>query len=115
MKHRFPLFFSLAFLSLFLFLFGGPPGFRDGAHFYGPLFEYLRSELVAGRLPLWNPYENLGQPLAANPTTMLFYPGLWIALSLTLLPFCVYFFCGEPLFSGFFVHLSPLSLLGVQP
>ncbi len=86
MKHRFPLFFSLAFLSLFLFLFGGPPGFRDGAHFYGPLFEYLRSELVAGRLPLWNPYENLGQPLAANPTTMLFYPGLWIALSLTLLP-----------------------------
>ena len=81
-----PFVLSLGLLGLFLVLFGGPPGFRDGAHFYGPLFEYLRQEFSAGRLPLWNPYENIGQPLAANPTTMFFYPGTLLALTLTLLP-----------------------------
>lgn len=55
------------------------PGFRDGVHYYAPLFQYIFSELGQGRLPLWNPYENLGQPLAANPATMLFYPGLYLA------------------------------------
>ena len=55
-------------------------GYRDGAHFYYPLYRYVQEELAAGRLPLWNPYENLGQPLAANPTTALFYPGKLIFL-----------------------------------
>ncbi|MCL2119807.1 MAG: YfhO family protein [Planctomycetaceae bacterium] len=49
--------------------------FRDGAHFYPPLFEYVQSEWQAGRVPLWNPYENLGQPLLANPVSSVFYPG----------------------------------------
>lgn len=73
--------FFLAFLLLFLFLIfrGGAPGFRDGAHFYGPLFEYIFVEFQSGRFPLWNPYENIGQPLAANPTSLLFYPGTYLA------------------------------------
>ncbi len=49
--------------------------FRDGAHFYYPLYQYIQAELSAGRLPLWMPYENLGQPLAGNPAAGLFYPG----------------------------------------
>ena len=49
--------------------------FRDGAHFYPALFEYIQSEWYAGRVPLWNPYENLGQPLLANPVSSVFYPG----------------------------------------
>jgi len=49
--------------------------FRDGAHFYHPLYRYIQEELAAGRLPLWMPYENLGQPLAGNPAAGLFYPG----------------------------------------
>ncbi|MCL2305974.1 MAG: hypothetical protein FWC43_11585, partial [Planctomycetaceae bacterium] len=48
--------------------------FRDTADFYYPLFEYVQSELQAGRLPLWMPYENIGQPLAANPVCSVFYP-----------------------------------------
>ncbi|MDR1965008.1 MAG: YfhO family protein [Planctomycetaceae bacterium] len=71
-------------VTIFLLFFGGVPGFRDGAHFYAPLFQYLHDELAAGRLPLWNPYENLGQPLAANPTTAFFYPGTLIALGISL-------------------------------
>jgi len=49
--------------------------FRDAAHFYYPLFQLIRDEWAAGRIPLWNPYENLGQPLAGNPTASVFYPG----------------------------------------
>jgi len=49
--------------------------FRDAAHFYHPLFQYIRGEWGAGRVPLWNPYENLGVPLVAENTSSVFYPG----------------------------------------
>jgi len=58
-----------------ILFFGEHIAFRDGAHFYPPLFEYIQSEWNAGRVPLWNPYENLGQPLLANPVSSVFYPG----------------------------------------
>ena len=54
--------------------FGEHIAFRDGAHFYPSLFEYIQSEWQAGRVSLWNPYENLGQPLMANPVSSVFYP-----------------------------------------
>ena len=50
-------------------------GFRDTAHFYYPLFHWQQSELNASRLPLWNPYENLGTPSMAEASSCLFYPG----------------------------------------
>jgi len=49
--------------------------FRDAAHFYYPLFKLAAEAWGSGRLPLWNPYENLGQPLAGDPTASVFYPG----------------------------------------
>lgn len=79
----FPL--AMAATALFLLCFAGIPGFRDGAHFYGPLFEFLQSELAAGRFPLWNPYENLGQPLAASPTSLMFYPPLLVTLGMSIM------------------------------
>ncbi len=54
---------------------GSSFAFRDAAHFYHPLFQYIRQEWGAGRLPLWNPYENLGTPLVAENTSSVFYPG----------------------------------------
>jgi len=48
--------------------------FRDAAHYYYPLFEFTSAQWAAGHAPLWNPCENLGMPLAANPTSSLFYP-----------------------------------------
>lgn len=48
--------------------------FRDGAHFYGPLYRYTQTYWATGRVPLWMPYENLGQPLLANPVSAVFYP-----------------------------------------
>ncbi|MGD9721747.1 MAG: hypothetical protein AB7O59_05335 [Pirellulales bacterium] len=77
-----PRLLTLATLSaLFVWLFApalvGRASFayRDAAHFYHPLFEYARAEWGAGRVPLWNPYENLGLPLAGDTTASLFYPG----------------------------------------
>ncbi|MDR2117325.1 MAG: YfhO family protein [Planctomycetaceae bacterium] len=82
-KTVFPIVFVL--VIIFLLFFSGIPGFRDGAHFYAPLFQYLYDEVAAGHLPLWNPYENLGQPLAANPTTAFFYPVTLLTLGISVL------------------------------
>ena len=49
--------------------------FRDAAHFYYPLFAYIQQTWEAGQLPWWNPYENGGMPIGANPAASLFYPG----------------------------------------
>lgn len=49
--------------------------FRDAAHYYYPLFRWCNDQWDAGRLPLWNPLENGGEPLVANATASLFYPG----------------------------------------
>ena len=59
-----------------------------------PWFLLARSELLAGRLPLWNPYNGAGQPLFANYQAGLLSPfhlplwvlglpaGLWLAAAL---------------------------------
>ena len=49
--------------------------FRDASHFYYPLFEWCAKEWGAGRVPLWNPYENAGIPALADTSSSLFYPG----------------------------------------
>ncbi|NQT14687.1 MAG: YfhO family protein, partial [Planctomycetes bacterium] len=59
---------------------GGVFVFRDAGHYYYPLFQFIKSEWAAGRVPLWNPYENLGVPLAANATSSVFYPGTLLLL-----------------------------------
>jgi hypothetical protein len=51
------------------------PVYRDAAHYYYPLYHLVAGEWEAGRLPLWNPYDGLGEPLAADATAAVFYPG----------------------------------------
>jgi hypothetical protein len=76
----FPRWFPLALLALtvlvlfhrLLFgdvLFWGLPALQ----FY-PWREFAMSELAAGRLPLWNPYNGAGAPLLANYQSALLYP-----------------------------------------
>jgi hypothetical protein len=48
---------------------------RDAGHFYYPLFEWCCGEWAAGRVPLWNPYENCGLPVLGDATSSVFYPG----------------------------------------
>jgi hypothetical protein len=54
--------------------------FRDGAHFYHPLFQWITQEWGQGRVPLWNPLENCGLPVLADATSSIFYPGKLIFL-----------------------------------
>ncbi|HND55005.1 MAG TPA: hypothetical protein PLV92_21475, partial [Pirellulaceae bacterium] len=54
---------------------GDVAALRDGAHFYLPLWSWIGAEQRAGRWPSWNPLENLGQSLVADPTAATFYPG----------------------------------------
>ena len=49
--------------------------YRDGASFYGPLFNWATAEWKAGRIPLWSTQENTGTPVLADTTASLFYPG----------------------------------------
>ena len=48
--------------------------YRDSLHFYPPLYKLVRDEWLAGRVPLWNPLLNGGQPLAGMGTSGAFYP-----------------------------------------
>ena len=78
---RIPLLVGLLCLGLLAWVFRGLlfcdelPAFRDAADFYYPLFQLVQAEWSAGRIPLWNPYDNLGLPLAASPTASVWYPG----------------------------------------
>lgn len=49
--------------------------FGDLYSYHYPLRHLVVSTLQEGRLPLWNPYIFAGTPLAANPQSVLFYPG----------------------------------------
>ncbi|MBI3836316.1 MAG: YfhO family protein [Planctomycetia bacterium] len=62
--------------------------FRDAAHYYHPLFEFIRDQWFSARLPLWNPYDNLGMSLVGESTSSVFYPGkliFFLPLDFTLL------------------------------
>jgi hypothetical protein len=68
-------------LAVFLFVYravlfrGEQFGFRDAAHFYYPLYYRVQQEWQAGRWPLWDPWQNAGQPLLGNPMSAVLYPG----------------------------------------
>ena len=71
----------LAILGPFLWCFGSALctdrgfAFRDAAHFYYPLFDWVNRQWAAGQMPLWNPQDNCGVPLLADGTSSVFYPG----------------------------------------
>ena len=74
---------TAAFYSpLLLGLHSFPPGdFTD--HFL-PFSLFQRAELLAGRLPLWNPYTFSGHPFLADVQAAVFYPLSNLVLALTL-------------------------------
>lgn len=55
--------------------------FRDASHFYHPLLQAVRQSWYRGEVPLWNAWENFGEPLAASPTALVFYPGCLLLLA----------------------------------
>jgi len=54
----------------------------DPAQQFVPWLQLARRELAAGRLPLWNPYQDGGVPLLGNAQSALASPLVWPALLL---------------------------------
>jgi hypothetical protein len=66
---------ALAVLFTYRFLFTGQvQAARDLFRLFIPESAYLRERLLAGELPLWNPYARLGQPFLGTLDTQVLYP-----------------------------------------
>ncbi len=50
---------------------------KDLRDMFYPLQGYIAQTLRSGELPLWNPHQFIGHPIAGNPHAALFYPGTW--------------------------------------
>lgn len=60
---------------------GDPTTGLDGSDFTGnfyPLYGYTADQVARGELPLWNPYQFIGFPVAGNPQAAIFYPPTWV-------------------------------------
>lgn len=56
-------------------LFWGTPAIQ-----FIPWWDFAWDTLLAGQLPLWNPWVGMGAPLIANYQSALFYPPYWLHL-----------------------------------
>jgi hypothetical protein len=72
-----PIVLCLAHLPVLL---GGIVFSRDPAHWIFPARWLLRTSLLQGQVPVWNPYQALGFPIFANPLYGVFYPPNWLYL-----------------------------------
>ncbi len=48
--------------------------YRDVSHFYTPLYAHINRREAEQWLPLWNPHDLAGLPIAGETSTALFYP-----------------------------------------
>ena len=62
------------------------PALSDPVWQFVPWLQLARREMAAGRLPLWNPYQDGGVPLLGNSISALGSPLLWPALALGVRP-----------------------------
>ncbi len=58
--------------------------FRDVGHFYAPLYDHVAERCASQWLPLWNPHDQTGIPLAGETTTAVFYPVRYLVFSLPI-------------------------------
>lgn len=89
-------------LGFFLFFHVGKPfafTFGDNLVQFLPAARFAAETLFAGHLPLWNPYQLLGSPLAALGYYGAFHPPLYLAYALTKLLFLPTYYLFE-VFAG---------------
>jgi hypothetical protein len=73
---------ALFYAPLLLGLRTFPDG--DFTHHFLPFGMFQQQEMLAGRLPLWNPYTYSGHPFLADVQAAVFYPLSTLLLLLTL-------------------------------
>lgn len=85
----------------------------DQLLYFPPWREFLREELLSGRLPLWNPYILSGVPFAACIQAAPFYPTNLLLFWLPIVPFSLVAAFLKLFCAGFFTALH-LRRLGVS-
>ena len=81
-----------------------------------PNAAYIRSSLLEGRLPLWNPHLGAGMPFAADPGTGAWYLPAWALLLLLPLYEAVRaMLWGHLLWGALGVYLCLRRVVGVSP
>ncbi len=117
---------AVAYLALSLLFYApivlGLRTFPDGdfTHHFLPFSLFQQSELLAGRLPIWNPYTYGGHPFLADIQAGVFYPisnlVLGLTLPLTAASARLYFLQWEAVLqiasAGFFTFLLVCDLTG---
>lgn len=88
----------------------------DGRNFNYPAFAYAAETIKAGRLPLWNPYTNCGEPFISDPAYLWYQPGAVAAALLRTSSFEGYmlFWAGIWAWSGYGAFLLA-AVLGAGP
>ncbi|MBM4000331.1 MAG: YfhO family protein [Planctomycetes bacterium] len=81
---------------------GRPPAFRDAGHYYFPLHAHVRELRRADLFPLWTDREDLGRPIAGDPTWSVFYPpAMVLALPLSFPRLWNAYIAGHALLAAF--------------
>lgn len=110
-RDRRDIFLVLSFLGLALLFFArfltGETvfAFKDLSRYFYPLRHLMVGQVLAGHLPLWNPYSYCGWPLLATLQICFFYP---LTLIYYLLPFSVafnYYIIIHYFLAGWFMYL----------
>jgi Bacterial membrane protein YfhO len=86
MRRLYPVFFLLlcAMLLFFPLLFLGKAlVYGDIAFYFVPQLDWVRQNLLQGRLTLWNPLILSGTPAAGNPQAWPFYPSTFLLYSIS--------------------------------
>ena len=72
------IFFGLAAIAFFQVSFYLHPGKYDLIDCFYPWRFYIGECLQNGQLPYWNPYQDLGSPVHADPSSGAWYPMVWL-------------------------------------
>lgn len=72
------IFFGLAAVAFFQVSFYLHPGKYDLIDCFYPWRFYIGECLQNGQLPYWNPYQDLGTPVHADPSSGAWYPMVWL-------------------------------------
>ena len=71
-------FFAIAILAFWQIIFFIHPTKWDMIDCFYPWRFHIGECLQNGKLPFWNPYQNLGYPIHADPSSGAWYPFVWI-------------------------------------
>src|SRR5579859_2015381 len=105
---------ALAFYYPLVFLGRALVDYDAFVYFY-PQRVFLGQSLLAGRVPLWDPYLFLGVPFLANPQTAVLYPPSWLFVLGPVQAVYAAQLVLHSFLAGFFTYLLARHAFGVLP